>query len=562
MPGYAGLPVAHRRAMMLVAALALISSSRLPLNAQATGVTGVVKDAAGKTVAGALVKVRSEALGLGFMVVSQEQGQYRTPSLPPGTYTVQAFGADSQSGSTDPVQIGSGQQPRMDVVLGVPLQVPAREKRLNDDDLTTLLPEGAAKRVVAGKCAFCHSLLDVASARKTPEKWKETYERMYDDLYGMRKPIVAQSNEDQEDALVLDYLSKNFGPTTPQHPQVVSQWFLQPGGPSHPNRNLPGTLLTGAQAKYVSMEFSLAPGSMPNGVAVDSQGIAWVSESTTGMLGRFDPNSLTYTRTAAPAGKTPTFQLGAVAVDPQDQIWFVDDGPNARILQFNPRSREFNAYALPPYAFPVPDEGWARIASLRFLNGNVWATGVTSQRILRLDPSIRKFINYSVPRGAAPEGLAVGGDDMPWYAARIANVIVKLDANTGRQTRHDSPTLRSGLRGLAADGEGNLWAAATESGKLVKVDYRTGAVTEYAPPTGDSGPYAIDVDKGRNLIWFSEIYADKIGRFDPANNTFAEFPHPIADSDVRRIELHRSHPNRVWWASAGGAAVGDIGVFE
>jgi streptogramin lyase len=559
MSRYGRPQVATLWAILLVA---LISSSRLPLIAQTTGVTGVIKDAAGHAVAGALVKVRSEPLGLAFMVVSREQGQYSTPNLPRGSYTVQAFGADAQGSSTSPIEIVGGKPRTIDIVLSGPLHVPARQERLNDDDYTKLLPEGPAKRVVAGKCAFCHSLLDVVSARKTPAKWKETYERMYDDLYGMRKPIVAQSNEDQEDTLVLDYLSKNFGPNSPQDPQVVSQWLLQPGGPSHPNRNLPGVLLTGASAKYVSMEFSLASGSMPSGVAVDSHGIAWVTERTSGMLGRFDPNSLTYTRTPSPAGKGPEFRLDAVAVDPQDRIWFVDDGPNARILQFDPKSREFNTYAMPGYRFPVPDEGWARIGSLRFLNGSVWATGITSQRILRLDPDTRRFLSYSVPRGAAPNGLAVGGDDMPWYAARIANVVVKLEPNTGKQTRHDSPTLRSGLQGLAADGDGNLWAAATESGKLVKVDYRTGAVTEYAPPTDDSGPYSIDVDKNRNLIWFSEIYADKIGRFDPARNVFVEFPHPLADSDVRRIEIDRSHPNRVWWASAHGDKVGYIEVTE
>src|SRR5437879_6147440 len=148
---------------------------------------------------------------------------------------------------------------------------------------------------------------------------------MYDDLYGMRKPIVAQSNEDQEDAAVLDYLFKNFGPDTPQDPRVVSQWFLREGGPTHPNRNIPATLLQGAAAKYVAMEFSLPPGSKPRGVAVDSQGIAWVAESASGMLGRLDPGSWNYTRIQCPPGKSPNFQLGSVAIDPMDQIWFADD---------------------------------------------------------------------------------------------------------------------------------------------------------------------------------------------------------------------------------------------
>jgi len=45
--------------------------------------------------------------------------------------------------------------------------------------------------------------------------------------------------------------------------------------------------------------------------------------------------------------KTSRVHLNSVAVDPQDQVWFVDDGPNARILQFNPKSKEFNSYPIP-----------------------------------------------------------------------------------------------------------------------------------------------------------------------------------------------------------------------
>jgi streptogramin lyase len=118
------------------------------------------------------------------------------------------------------------------------------------------------------------------------------------------------------------------------------------------------------------------------------------------------------------------------------------------------------------------------------------------------------------------------------------------------------------LRGLAADAEGNLWAAATETGKLLKLDYHTGYFTEYAPPTEDAGLFAVDVDSKRNLIWFSEIYSDKIGRFDPRTNSFVEFPLPSADSDVRRIEVDRSHPNRVWWSGNHRDKIGYIDAIE
>ena len=160
-----------------------------------------------------------------------------------------------------------------------------------------------------------------------------------------------------------------------------------------------------------------------------------------------------------------------------------------------------------------------------------------------------------------PFGMVVGEDNMIWYAAEIGNVVVKLDPSTGSLTPYNVPTLKSDLRGLGADAEGNFWVAAMEAGKLVKVD-RMGKTAEYNPPTEDSGPFAVDVDTKRNLIWFSELFSDRIGRFDPKSNTFVEFPHPSSDSDVRRIEVDRNHPNRVWWSGGSSHKIGYIEVIE
>jgi virginiamycin B lyase len=371
-----------------------------------------------------------------------------------------------------------------------------------------------------------------------------TWTIKYDVFYNLKRPDI-----------MIDYLAKSFGPDIPPDPRVV-------GRLSHPNRNLPTTLLKGTAAKYVAMEFSLPSGSMPSDVAVDSQGVVWVSERNTGMIGRFDANSLTYTRIASPPAKNPKFQLNSIAVDPRGQVWYVDDGPNARMLQYNPKSREFNSYPIPDYRWPVSEIGWARIATLRFLDNNVWGTGITAERVLKLDPSTRKVTEYSVPRGSAPLGLAIGGNNMIWYAAEVGNAIVRLDPTDGRLTPHQVPTPRSDLRGMAADAEGNLWVAATESGKLVKVDNRTGNATEFTVPSEGSGPYSVDIDTKRNLVWFSENFTDKIGRFDPRANSFVEFPQPSAASDLRRIEIDRSNPNRVWWSGARADKIGYIEVID
>jgi len=550
----------------MIELLATVFFSLASLHAQNTFISGSVKNQAGEPVVGALVKVKGDGIELGFMVVSGDSGRYNSPNLIPGKYFVQGFGGGYQSAPSGPAEVAAGHQAKIDLILDSPLHSPVPAKRLTDADFEKLMPDGdvaGVKHSLAHQCNECHTLERIVSARKTPEKWRATIDRMRDYEIEDRHPLWIRFEEDGLlDRLWWEYLAKYLVQDAPQYPEVVQQWLNQPGSPPHPNRNWPAALLKGEGAKYVVMEFSLPAHTGPGDIAVDSQGIAWVGERDAGMLGKFDPKSLTYTRIAPPAGRNPKIQVNAVAVDPQDHVWFADDGPNARILEYSPKSGVFNSYAIPEFRWPVPDAGWARIATLRFLGGMVWGSGETSDRILLLDPSTRKIMDFSVPRGSSPFGLAVGPDSTIWYAGLIGNSIVKLDPKTGRLEPHNVRTDRSELKALAADSNRTLWAAATESGKLVRIDNKTGDVVEIDLPTENSGPFALDVDTRRDLVWFSETYVDQLARYDPGRNSFVEFPLPNADSDIRRIEVDRTNPNRVWWASARHDQFGYIEVTE
>ena len=545
-----------------IGVIALVAIGALPLKAQTTGVAGIVKNAAGQPVAGALVKIKSESLA--FTVVSQGDGRYTSPNLPTGKYQVEAFGGSNQGAAA--VDVAGGKRANADVTLNAPLQIPAIGKRLNDDDYAKMMPASEPaeiKEIAISDCKECHSLQWTLTARKSKEKWEETVNRMYHDLLGRRMPLWFALKDDEfvggkRFDLLIGYLTKNFGAQTPVDAKAVEPWSA-PGSATHPNRNLPTAPLSGAAGKYIAMEFSLSADSMPSDVAVDSQGNAWVTERNTGMLGRFDASAQTYTRVQVPEGKTPKFQLNAVAVDPQDQVWFADDGANARILQFNPKSKEFTSYPIPEYRWAVPDVGSARIAALRFSNGNVWASRLTAQKVLKLDPRTKKVVEFPIPRGSDPYGLAVTTKDVVWVAEEVGNVVARLDTQTGELVPHDVPTDRSDLHGMAMDANGDLWVAATEAGKLVKMETQTGKATEFAPPMADAGPYSVDVDTKQNVVWVNEIFSDRIARFDPSKSTFVEFPLPSADLDVRRIEVDRSRPNRVWWS---GTRAGKIGYIE
>src|SRR5437773_1262085 len=102
------------------AVLITLAFNCLPSEAQNRNViSGVVKNASGEPVEGALVRVRSADLGLTFMVVSQTQGRYSTPNLLPGKYTVEGIGGEYQSNPAGPAEVSIGAQAKMDLVLNV-----------------------------------------------------------------------------------------------------------------------------------------------------------------------------------------------------------------------------------------------------------------------------------------------------------------------------------------------------------------------------------------------------------------------------------------------------------
>jgi virginiamycin B lyase len=548
--------------------LATVTLTQFRADAQTSSIAGTVRNAGGQPVAGALIEIGSDMPGLAFTAVSQENGRYGFPNLPAGKYQIQAYGGANQSPAS-PVDMGAVPHPALDLILSSPLLVPAVAKRPTDEDYAKWMPASEPpeiKEITISDCKECHSLQWTVSARKSREKWEESVRRMYHDLLGRRMPLWFALKDDEfvggkRFSLLMDYLSKNFGPQSPVDTHVLEPWVV-PGSAPHPNRNLPRTLLAGPDAKYSSMEFSLPAGSTPDQLAVDSQGIVWVGEGPTGMLGRFDASSLAYTRIAPPSGKGAKSLLTAVAVDAQNQIWIADDGPNARILEYDPKTGTFDSYAIPEYRWPVPDVGPARIASLSIVNGYVWGTRLTAQRILRLDPKSGKILEFPVPRGSSPFGLAVASNEAVWYTAEVGNVVVKLNPTTGELTPHDVPTERSDLRGLSLDDKGNLWAAATESGKLLRIDGTSGKISEYTPPLADSGPYSVDVDTKRNQVWFSENFTDRLARFDAAGKSFVEFSLPSADLDVRHVQIDRTRPGRVWWVGSRSGKIGYIQTVE
>ena len=79
-----------RNRLRLVLTLALLAAASGTAFAQNAQVIGTLKDSSGGVLPGVTVTARNEETGLTRTAVSEANGEYRLPALPPGRYAVAA----------------------------------------------------------------------------------------------------------------------------------------------------------------------------------------------------------------------------------------------------------------------------------------------------------------------------------------------------------------------------------------------------------------------------------------------------------------------------------------
>lgn len=100
---------------------------------------------------------------------------------------------------------------------------------------------------------------------------------------------------------------------------------------------------------------------------------------------------------------------------------------------------------------------------------------------------------------------------------------------------------------LAIDGN-NVWFTLLGANQIGVLDMTTCAVQRFTIPTADSQPTGISI--GGGYIWFVERAGDKLGRFNPATQTFTEYYNWVVDArnvvDMRDADLED-----VAWSASG-----------
>src|SRR5882762_4411949 len=543
---------------VIAAAVLFVSVHSIQAADFAGSVQGVVKSASGQALSGAYVKLFNAERRLTFMVVSQAEGRYTVNNLPPGNYTVQGIGNGFQSKLT-PVALAADKPAMADVSLtdkqgdAVPngwIRSPGRVagNELDAELAPPNLPAGEGKSIVEAKCGQCHFLHRLTQMRWSEKNWAKKIAWMRERV--QERPGAVDLT-DQEEKTVVAYLAKNFSTTTPK---------------PDPNGRLSRTLLQGAAAKYIAVDFE-----GPNldaawhDVTVDPRGIAWVNQLNEYKIGKFDPNTFEFTEVPLPPGPRKVGVLdhaGPPVRGVGDTIWMAEVGANRRWLSFDTKYQEFTTYPAPA-GFTGPMTG----NSIKVdPNGKmVWST--TRSRIVGLNIQTKQFVAYDMPHWVETKknpggyGIDVAGDGSVWFAEREANKMGRLDPATGKIDEFPTPG-EDIPRRMGADWNGDIWVGFHETGKLVKVDHKTGNMTFYSPPTPNNGSYHVVADNKNKVLWITLQTSDKIARFDPKTETWTEFSLPIVESDARRIEIDPSNPNRIWWSGDTSTHLGYIEVLD
>lgn len=229
------------------------------------------------------------------------------------------------------------------------------------------------------------------------------------------------------------------------------------------------------------------------------------------------------------------------------------------LFRFDPTSQTFFSFILPNTSIPY---GIAVTGTNPTL---VWIAEYGRDRIGHLvftDTNDTWYTEYPVTStvNSGPYRLALDGNWV-WLTERGANRVGRLDTTTGEFVEFYGHGLSpdSGLADIGVAPDGAIWTAGQTSNRLIQLivtsttDY---AFNEYTH-TLLSGPSGVAIAPGISPsydVWFTAPSARRVGRFTPADGSFAITFLPL---DSRPYEIAHM-AGYMWFTDLGHNSIGQI----
>ena len=153
-------------------------------------------------------------------------------------------------------------------------------------------------------------------------------------------------------------------------------------------------------------------------VMSDSHNNLWMAEFTEGHLGKIDAKTTKVTWYNMP---TPHARARRMEIDSHDRVVVTEYRGN-QVAVFDPKTEKFTEYALPAYTYPYR----ANFDK----NGEIWASTMSTDRVVRLDPKTARAVQYLMPSDTNMRTVFIDNSTTPvtfWVGSNHDHRIVKVE---------------------------------------------------------------------------------------------------------------------------------------
>jgi virginiamycin B lyase len=282
-------------------------------------------------------------------------------------------------------------------------------------------------------------------------------------------------------------------------------------------------------------EIRLSVDDIPVGIAVSRDGTVWFTLEGSNTLGLVRNGHLQ----KLPKGADSVEPLG-LAIDAAGHAWYTE-APKQRI------SRASTDGTIASFALATPVARLGRLAVAP--NGDVWfaetsLVSVTQLREGRLTRHVLGSLTPTAPMDAAPFGIAVSPEGHAWATLQNANKLMRISAS-GEKTAFDVPTRGSGLGDVAVGADGAVWFTEIAANKIGR--FAAGRFEEFTVPTPSAGLTGLAVAPD-GAAWFTELRGHRLGRVHGGAVTEYVLPR----DDARPFGITVDAGNNVWYTDLSG----------
>src|SRR5438874_223405 len=424
--------------------------------------TGVVSSEAEGRMEGVVVTAHRPGAIVQVSVTTDAEGRYSFPRnrLQPGAYTldIRAVGYDIDSPAR--ATVANGKAAAADIKLKKAKNLAGQ---LSNAEWMMSFPGTEDQKAELLNCVGCHTLERVARSTHDADEWTHVISRMRG--YGaVSQPIKPQRMLDANRAGTPEQFRKAAEYLATINLAATDHWAYE-------LKTLPRP--KGRDTRAIVTQYDMGrPTTEPHDVLVDKEGYVWYTDFGEMFIGKFDPKTLKLVEYPIRKfkDKAPTGLL-SIEFDHEGKIWF-DTMYQGSLGCLDPKTGKIDAKTTKVTWWPFPTEN----ARGRRMNiddqDRITVTEYRGNKVAVFDTRAEKFTEYELPPRTYPYRANFDKNGEIWASTMHTDRVVRLDPKTGTAVQYLMPS-DTNMRTVFVDKSTTpttFWVGSNHDHRIVKVE--------------------------------------------------------------------------------------------